>query len=71
MIVRPEGGGSGRSVTVGVTGVPVFISFNKVCESFVYIMTIINLMNQTVRARPIAANSFVLAAPRLPKRDWR
>ena len=51
------------SVIKSVTGVPGFINFNKVCELFVYIMTIISLVNQTARARPVTANSFVLVAP--------
>ena len=51
------------SVIKSVTGVSGFINFNKVCELFVYIMTIISLVNQTVRSCPVTANSFVLVAP--------
>ena len=41
----------------------VFHVFSTCVELFVYIITITSLVNQTVRARPIAVNSFVLAAP--------
>ena len=57
---KARGGGSDRSVAKIVTGVPGFINFNKVCELFVYIVTIISLVNQTVRARPVATVLFWL-----------